>query len=77
MSTDTKKALQGGEFLIRTSDPKDIFIPEEFNEEQGMIAQTAVDFLAQEVWPHLDRHPFGLDDPDEPAMGPDLGLWHG
>ena len=55
MSTDTKKALQGGEFLIRTSDPQDIFIPEEFNEEQGMIAQTATDFLAAEVWPHLDR----------------------
>ncbi|MBK9274268.1 MAG: acyl-CoA dehydrogenase family protein [Flavobacteriales bacterium] len=55
MSTDVKKALQGGEFLIRTSDPQDIFIPEEFNEEQGMIAQTATDFLAAEVWPHLDR----------------------
>jgi alkylation response protein AidB-like acyl-CoA dehydrogenase len=55
MSTDVKKALQGGEFLIRTSEPQDIFIPEEFNEEQGMIAQTATDFLAAEVWPHLDR----------------------
>ena len=55
MSTDTKKALQGGEFLIRTSDPQDIFIPEEFNEEQRMIAQTATEFLAQEVWPILDR----------------------
>jgi alkylation response protein AidB-like acyl-CoA dehydrogenase len=55
MSTSDKKALQGGEFLIRTSDPKDIFIPEEFNEEQRMIAQTATDFLAAEVWPHLER----------------------
>lgn len=56
MSTDTKtKALQGGEFLIRESDPQDIFIPEEFNEEQRMIAQTAEEFLAQEVWPILDR----------------------
>ncbi len=55
MSTETKKALQGGEFLIRESNPQDIFIPEEFNEEQGMIAQTATDFLAAEVWPHLDR----------------------
>jgi alkylation response protein AidB-like acyl-CoA dehydrogenase len=55
MSTETKKSLQGGEFLIRTSEPQDIFIPEEFNEEQGMIAQTATDFLAAEVWPHLDR----------------------
>ena len=56
MSTaTTTKALQGGEFLIRESDPQDIFIPEEFNEEQRMIAQTAEDFLAQEVWPILDR----------------------
>jgi len=56
MSTETKpKALQGGEFLIRESAPHDIFIPEEFNEEQRMIAQTAVDFLAAEVWPNLER----------------------
>lgn len=55
MSTETKKALQGGEFLIRESNPQDIFIPEEFNEEQRMMAQTATDFLAQEVWPILDR----------------------
>ena len=55
MSTATKKALQGGEFLIRESNPQDIFIPEEFNEEQRMIAQTAVDFLAAEVWPNLER----------------------
>ncbi|MEZ4756062.1 MAG: acyl-CoA dehydrogenase family protein [Flavobacteriales bacterium] len=55
MSTEVKNALQGGEFLIRESNPQDIFIPEEFNEEQGMIAQTATDFLAAEVWPHLDR----------------------
>ncbi|MBK9760930.1 MAG: acyl-CoA dehydrogenase family protein [Flavobacteriales bacterium] len=55
MSTETKKALQGGEFLIRASNPQDIFIPEEFNEEQRMIAQTAVDFLAAEVWPNLER----------------------
>lgn len=55
MAETTTKALQGGEFLIRESAPQDIFIPEEFNEEQGMIAQTATDFLAAEVWPNLDR----------------------
>ena len=54
MATETKKALQGGEFLIRSSEPQDIFIPEEFNEEQRMIAQTCVDFLEQHVWPQLD-----------------------
>jgi alkylation response protein AidB-like acyl-CoA dehydrogenase len=56
MSTDTKtKALQGGEFLIRESNAQDIFIPEEFNEEQRMIAQSSLEFLEQNVWPHLDR----------------------
>jgi alkylation response protein AidB-like acyl-CoA dehydrogenase len=55
MSTVTQKALQGGEFLIRESDPQDIFIPEEFNEEQQMIAQTCVEFLQQEVWPNVER----------------------
>ncbi|MBP6642777.1 MAG: acyl-CoA dehydrogenase family protein [Flavobacteriales bacterium] len=55
MATETKKALQGGEFLIRESDPQDIFIPEEFNEEQRMIAQSALEFLQQNVWTQLDR----------------------
>lgn len=55
MSTETKKALQGGEFLIRTSEPQDIFIPEEFNEEQRMIAQSAQEFLEQNIWTQLDR----------------------
>jgi hypothetical protein len=41
MSTATRTALQGGEFLIRESDPQDIFIPEEFNEEQRMIAEAS------------------------------------
>src|SRR5262245_75462 len=64
MSTETKKALQGGEFLIRASEPQDIFIPEEFNEEQRMIAQTATDFLAAEVWPNLER----IDQQEEGLM---------
>ncbi len=55
MASETKTALQGGEFLIRESAPQNLFIPEEFNEEQHMIAQTCVDFLQQEVWPILDR----------------------
>ena len=55
MANETKKALQGGQFLIRESATQDIFHPEEFNEEQRMIAQTAVDFLAAEVWPNLER----------------------
>lgn len=51
----TKTALKGGEFLIKETDANDIFIPEEFNEEQQMIAQSCKDFLAQEIHPNLDK----------------------
>ena len=47
--------FKGGEFLVRDSEPKDIFIPEEFDEEQRMIAETCQDFLDTEVLPDLDR----------------------
>ena len=45
--------LKGGEFLTKKVD--EIFIPEEFNEEQKMIADTCNDFLDKEVFPNLDR----------------------
>lgn len=49
------KAIKGGEFLIKETDPKNVFIPEEFDEEQKMIAQTCQDFIDQEINPNLDR----------------------
>jgi len=49
------KIIKGGEFLIRETAAKDIFIPEEFDEEQRMIAQSSQDFIAQEVLPKLDE----------------------
>lgn len=56
MPTVTEKsALKGGEFLIRNTNAEDVFIPEEWTEEQQMIAQTCRDFLHQEVYPYLDR----------------------
>ncbi len=55
METTEKSTLKGGEFLIRESDSASVFIPEEWNEEQRMIAQSAQDFLDAEVHPNLDR----------------------
>ena len=56
MAADVKSAtLKGGEFVIRDTDAQDVFIPEQWNEEQLMIAQSCTDFLAQEVWPILDK----------------------
>jgi alkylation response protein AidB-like acyl-CoA dehydrogenase len=45
-----RKILKSGEFLVNNLEPKDIFIPEEFDEEQRMIAQTCRDFLEAEVY---------------------------
>ncbi len=49
------KNVTGGDFLITRASAEDIFIPEEFNEEQNMISQTCEDFLEAEVFPMLDR----------------------
>jgi alkylation response protein AidB-like acyl-CoA dehydrogenase len=48
-------STKGGEFLIKETQPEDIFIPEEWNEEQLMIMQSCKDFLEQEIFPILDR----------------------
>jgi hypothetical protein len=47
--------LTGGDFLVKEVSSANIFIPEEFNEEQKMITQTCDDFLESEVFPMLDR----------------------
>ena len=50
-----KKHTKGGEFIIKDTEAADIFIPEEFDEEQLMIKKTCEDFLQTEVNPNLDR----------------------
>jgi alkylation response protein AidB-like acyl-CoA dehydrogenase len=52
---EKSKLLKSGEFLVTEIESKDIFIPEEFNEEQKMIAQTCSDFLEAEVYPNLEK----------------------
>jgi alkylation response protein AidB-like acyl-CoA dehydrogenase len=52
---ENSKLLKSGEFLVHEIESKDIFIPEEFNEEQRMIAQTCSDFLQAEVYPNLEK----------------------
>ncbi len=42
-----KNVLKGGEFIIKDSQPQDIYIPEERNEEDKMICQTVIDFVEQ------------------------------
>ena len=55
MESTHHNPIKGGEFIIRQTKPNEIFIPEEWNEEQQMIAQMCDDFITQEVLPHIER----------------------
>lgn len=50
-----KKSLNGGEFLIKETQSQDVFIPEEFNEEQRMIAQSCKEFNETQVLPQIEQ----------------------
>ncbi len=50
-----KDAIKGGEFLIRETEANEIFIPEEWSEEQRMMAQACQDFIDKEISPNIDR----------------------
>ena len=55
METVLNKAIKGGEFLIKETEAGQVFIPEEFTEEQQMVRQTCVDFLKTEIYPRLNE----------------------
>ena len=45
----TSSKLVGGNFLFSETNPQDVFIPEQFTEEQKMIWQTVHDFCLKEI----------------------------
>jgi alkylation response protein AidB-like acyl-CoA dehydrogenase len=47
--------IKGGEFLIKDTPAEDMFIPEDFTEEQMMMANASEDFIDREVWPNKLR----------------------
>ena len=65
---ETITAIKGGEFLIKDTSASEIFIPENWNEEQRMIAQSCYDFLEQEVYPHVEE----IDSQKNPDLVPQL-----
>jgi alkylation response protein AidB-like acyl-CoA dehydrogenase len=46
--------VRGGAFLIESISPREIFTPEEFSEEQRLIAKAAIEFVVGEVQPQID-----------------------
>lgn len=57
-------SIKGGEFLIKETQAQDVFIPEQWTEEQLMMKKTCEDFIAQEVTPFHDR----IDSQEEGLM---------
>lgn len=55
MENTAKNPIKGGEFIIRRTSPHEIFTPEEWSEEQRMIAQMCDDFIHQEIAPNIER----------------------
>jgi alkylation response protein AidB-like acyl-CoA dehydrogenase len=51
---EEKKIVVGGSFLIEERAPEEVFTPEDFTEEHRMIADTARQFMDNEVRPRID-----------------------
>src|SRR5262245_21804231 len=54
-TTASPATLRGGEWLLQSTNPGDVFTPARLTDEQKMIAQTVTDFVNNEVLPVLDR----------------------
>lgn len=57
----SKTLIKGGSFLIEEADLSRVFTPEDFTEEQKMIAKTTEDYVNTEVMPvveNLENHEF-------------------
>jgi len=65
--TGKQTEIKGGEWLIRESEGAEVFIPEDFQEEQLMVKEMCASFLDTEVLPLIDRI-----DKLEPGLMPSL-----
>ncbi|WP_339925452.1 acyl-CoA dehydrogenase family protein [uncultured Cyclobacterium sp.] len=69
METINKKnALDGGAYLIKETEASAVFIPEEFSEEQKMMAQACQDFLDMEITPKMEE----IDSMKNPDLVPTI-----
>ena len=49
------EAIKGGEFLVREVKKEDVFVTEQFSEEQKMMKDAVIEFIDREVWPIKER----------------------
>ena len=55
MELEAKTLIKGGEFIIKETQPEDIFTPEDFSEEQIMMKDSVKEFVDREIWPYKER----------------------
>ncbi|MGF3105314.1 acyl-CoA dehydrogenase family protein [Rossellomorea sp. DUT-2] len=55
MANQTEKLIKGGSFLIEDVSCEQVFTPEEYSDEQKMIAKTTEDYVLNEVVPVIDN----------------------
>lgn len=61
-------AINGGEFLIKETVAEDIFTPEQFSEEQRMMAEACQDFIDREIMSISDE----IDSMRDPDLVPNI-----
>jgi alkylation response protein AidB-like acyl-CoA dehydrogenase len=54
-AASSKAAPKGGSFLIETRSPGDVFTPEDTTDQHKLIAQTAQEFIDQEIVPRIQE----------------------
>ena len=68
-TTATKsQALKGGEFLVKDTPAEALFTPENFTEEQRMMAEACNDFIETEILPNIEL----IDSMKEPDLVPNI-----
>ena len=63
METLEKKITRGAEFIIKQTDCKDVFTPEDFTDEQKMMKEAVHDFAEKEIWSkksEFEKHNYDL-----------------
>src|SRR4030067_897017 len=49
-----EKFVKGGAFLVESISPQEFFMPEDFNEEQRLVAKAVTEFVVGEIQPVAD-----------------------
>lgn len=55
MKATKENILRGGQFLVKETQCDDIFIPEDFSEEQKMMKEAVTEFVDREIWPNKPK----------------------